>query len=153
MPESIEIQPLAHPPDTTLRVPGSKSITNRALIIAALAEGRSRLHGALFSDDTRYMSQALRDLGIPVDSDEAAASLVVVGGGGHIPVSKADLFIGNSGTSIRFLAALVSLGHGTYRLDGVPRMRRGRGLRARHRLSASPHPIIGPSGRPLPDAR
>jgi 3-phosphoshikimate 1-carboxyvinyltransferase len=123
MPESIEILPLAHPPDTSLRVPGSKSITNRALIIAALAEGRSHLHGALFSDDTRYMSQALRDLGIPVESDEAAASLEVVGGGGHIPVSQADLFIGNSGTSVRFLAALVSLGHGTYRLDGVPRMR------------------------------
>jgi 3-phosphoshikimate 1-carboxyvinyltransferase len=123
MSESIEIQPLAHPPNTAVEVPGSKSITNRALVIAALADGRSRLRGALFSDDTRYMVQALRDLGLTVESDEAAATLEVVGAGGRIPVSQAELFVGNSGTTVRFLAAFVALGHGVYRLDGVPRMR------------------------------
>ncbi len=123
MADWIEIEPLTRPPDATLRVPGSKSITNRALVTAALAEGRSRLEGALFSEDTRRMAEALRALGIRVDSDEATAVLEVEGAGGRIPVVEADLFVGNSGTTVRFLTALVTLGHGRYRLDGVPRMR------------------------------
>jgi 3-phosphoshikimate 1-carboxyvinyltransferase len=123
MPDEISIRPLARPPDASVRVPGSKSLTNRALIVAALAEGRSRLRGALFSDDTRYMLQALRALGIPIDADEPAASLAVEGAGGRVPAAEADLFVGNSGTTVRFLTAFVALGHGRYRLDGIPRMR------------------------------
>ena len=119
----LELAPVTRPVVGTARVPGSKSITNRALLIAALADGPSTLTGALFSDDTRYMAAALNQLGIQVVGDEIAASFTVQGGAGVIPATSADLFVGNSGTSMRFLAAAVALGHGTYRLDGVPRMR------------------------------
>ncbi len=119
----MELAPVSRPVVGTAYVPGSKSITNRALLIAALAEGESILTGALFSDDTRYMAAALNQLGIRVIGDEQAQSFTVEGCGGNIPATEAELFLGNSGTSVRFLAAAVALGHGTYRLDGVPRMR------------------------------
>jgi 3-phosphoshikimate 1-carboxyvinyltransferase len=122
-PDALPIQPLDAPPDTTIAVPGSKSLTNRALILAALAEGRSTLRGALASDDTRVMVDSLRRLGLDVEADEAAETLTVAGRGGAIPASEAELFLGNSGTSIRFLTALAALGRGHYRLDGVARMR------------------------------
>jgi 3-phosphoshikimate 1-carboxyvinyltransferase len=121
--ETLEIRPLPGPPDTVVRVPGSKSITNRALLIAALAEGESELNGVLFSDDTRYMTAALRDLGIEVECDEAAARVRVAGRSGEWPVKEADLFVGNAGTTMRFLLAALCLGHGHYRIDGAPRMR------------------------------
>ncbi|HWV23659.1 MAG TPA: 3-phosphoshikimate 1-carboxyvinyltransferase [Thermomicrobiales bacterium] len=119
----LELAPVSRPIVGTASIPGSKSITNRALLIAALAEGESLLTGALFSDDTRYMAAALNLLGIRVIGDEQAESFTIQGCSGTIPVDEADLFLGNSGTSMRFLAAAVALGHGTYRLDGVPRMR------------------------------
>jgi 3-phosphoshikimate 1-carboxyvinyltransferase len=106
-----------------VRVPGSKSITNRALLVAALADGPSALVGALHSDDTRYMAEALNALGVPVGSDEPGASFRVQGGGGTFLAPEADLFVGNSGTTMRFLTAALPLGHGHYRIDGVPRMR------------------------------
>ncbi len=117
------IEPLAHPPDATVRVPGSKSITNRALLIAALAEGPSDLHGALFSDDTRYMAAALDQLGIAVTLDPAAARIDVRGGGGGWTAGTAELFVGNAGTAMRFLVAALCLGQGRYRIDGTARMR------------------------------
>ena len=117
------IQPLAHPVNAAVTLPGSKSYTNRALIIAALADGESTLRQALFSDDTVYMCQALRALGIPVAADEAANTFTVDGQGGAVPAGRADLFVGNSGTSARFLTALAALGQGRYCVDGVPRMR------------------------------
>jgi 3-phosphoshikimate 1-carboxyvinyltransferase len=104
-------------------VPGSKSITNRALLVAALADGVSELRSALHSDDTLYMAEALNALGIGVESDEANARFRIAGGGGTFPATEADLFVGNSGTTMRFLAAALPLGHGRYRIDGVPRMR------------------------------
>jgi 3-phosphoshikimate 1-carboxyvinyltransferase len=104
-------------------VPGSKSITNRALLVAALADGGSELRGALHSDDTRYMAAALNALGVCVESDEADASFRIVGGGGTFPAAEADLFVGNAGTAMRFLTAALPLGHGRFRIDGVPRMR------------------------------
>ena len=126
MTKSIEIQPCG-PVQGTIRPPGSKSITNRALICAALADGNSTLTGALDSDDTRFMVDSLKKLGIDVTASENNTRLVVEGCGGNIPADKADLFIGNSGTSVRFLTAAVSIGSGdresSYRLDGVPRMR------------------------------
>lgn len=120
---TIEIKPLSRPPEATVRVPGSKSVTNRALVAAALAEGRSRLTGALFSDDTRYMIAGLRALGFDVHSHETETAVEISGAAGQVPAGEADLFVGNSGTTVRFLTALVALGHGRYRLDGVPRMR------------------------------
>src|SRR5262245_30860583 len=106
-----------------IRPPGSKSITNRALVCAALANGTSTLTGALDSEDTRVMIESLRRLGIAVESRDDGTTLIVHGCGGKIPASSADLFVGNSGTTIRFLTAMCALGHGTYRLDGVERMR------------------------------
>jgi 3-phosphoshikimate 1-carboxyvinyltransferase len=120
---SLDIQPVAGPVDAVVTVPGSKSDTNRALLAAALAEGRSRLRGALFSDDTRYMMEALRRLGFTVEGEEEARTIVIDGLGGRIPAAAADLFVGNAGTAMRFLTAFVALGRGRYRLDGVERMR------------------------------
>lgn len=107
--------------DATLRVPGSKSLTNRALVIAALADGAGRIDGALVAEDSEVLIRALRSLGIEVDA--RGASIEVRGAGGHVPRSSAELDLRLSGTSIRFLTALVALGHGRYRLDGVERMR------------------------------
>ncbi|MCY4436951.1 MAG: 3-phosphoshikimate 1-carboxyvinyltransferase [Chloroflexi bacterium] len=117
------IQPINHPVNATVTLPGSKSYTNRALILAALADGTSTLRQALFSDDTVYMADALRQLGIPVWANESDSTFVVEGKGGSIPASEADLFVGLSGTSARFLTAFAALGHGRYGVDGVPRMR------------------------------
>src|SRR5687768_8243159 len=88
-----------------------------------MAEGRSVLRNALFSDDTQYMSAALRSLGIVLEEDEANDSFDVEGQGGRIPAAEANLFIGNAGTAARFLTAFVSLGKGVFRIDGVERMR------------------------------
>jgi 3-phosphoshikimate 1-carboxyvinyltransferase len=106
-----------------IRPPGSKSITNRALVCAALASGDSTLEGVLDSDDTRVMREALVALGINLQHDAAHDTVVIAGCDGKIPAAKADLFVGNSGTTVRFLAAMLALGHGEYRLDGVARMR------------------------------
>jgi len=121
--DAIAIRPLTAPPDAIVRVPGSKSISNRVALLAALADGRSVLDGVLFSDDTRYMAAALRALGIAVEADEAAARLTVDGGGGTWPRDAAELSVGNAGTAMRFLVAALCLGHGRYRIDGSARMR------------------------------
>jgi 3-phosphoshikimate 1-carboxyvinyltransferase len=120
--DTIEIQP-SGPLCGTIRPPGSKSITNRALVCAALADGQSMLTGALDSEDTRVMIEALRQLGIAVDHDPDTRTVRLTGCAGRIPASEADLYVGNSGTTVRFLTAVVTLGHGTFRLDGTPRMR------------------------------
>ena len=122
MTNAIEIHP-SGPVSGSIRPPGSKSITNRALVCAALAEGESILSGALDSEDTRVMIQALKELGLAIDHDLAARTIRVAGCGGRPPASQADLYLANSGTSIRFLTAMVTLGHGAFRLDGTPRMR------------------------------
>ncbi len=116
--------PASGPLDATVGVPGSKSLTNRALVAAALADGTSVLSNVLIAEDTMLMIEALRALGIAVTVDEASCTAEVTGCRGHIPESEADLFCGNSGTTIRFLTAMTALGHGTYRLDGIARMRR-----------------------------
>ena len=122
MTDAIEIRPTG-PLRASVRPPGSKSITNRALVCAALAEGRSTLTGTLDSEDTRVMIEALRQLSIAVRHDPATAVVEVAGCGGQLPVDQANLYVANSGTTVRFLTALLTLGHGTYRLDGTPRMR------------------------------
>lgn len=104
-------------------MPGSKSITNRALVLAALAEGKTTLTNALFADDTVRMCEGLRALGFVIGADAAAETFAVHGRGGVIPASRATLFVGNSGTTIRFLTPTVALGRGEFVLDGVERMR------------------------------
>jgi 3-phosphoshikimate 1-carboxyvinyltransferase len=103
--------------------PGSKSLTNRALVLAALGEGACELNNVLFADDTLVMLDGLSRLGFGVEIDRGAKRVTVRGGGGRIPGGSAELFCGNSGTTIRFLTALVALGTGEYVLDGVGRMR------------------------------
>ena len=123
-PEKFEIVPLTKVPKTMVSVPGSKSITNRALVLAALS-GNCTIFDALHSEDTAVMVQCLRALGfrVHVDWDAAIISVSRPSGCPLIPETTANLFTGNSGTTMRFLTALVALGHGTYRLDGVERMR------------------------------
>jgi 3-phosphoshikimate 1-carboxyvinyltransferase len=133
-----------------IRPPGSKSITNRALVCAALASGQSTLAGALDSDDTQVMIAALRQLGIQIDTAAAdpadGQTLAVTGCGGRLPAERADLFVGNSGTTIRFLAPMVALGHGEFRLDGTARMRErpiGDLLDAMRKLGAAARSELG----------
>ncbi len=132
LPELIEIIPLDKPVRAEITVPGSKSITNRALILAALADGEVTLEGALWSEDTQVMTEALLKLGFEVkvqnDPNEFCNRRITVKGqGGRIPNAGTaekplELFVGNAGTAARFLAAMVCLGNGVYRLSGVPRM-------------------------------
>jgi 3-phosphoshikimate 1-carboxyvinyltransferase len=132
LPELIEIVPLDQPVRAEITVPGSKSITNRALILAALADGEVTLTGALWSEDTQIMVACLQKLGFEIrvenDPEEFCNRTITVKGlGGKIPkagtVEKPlELFVGNAGTAARFLSAFVCLGKGVYRLSGVPRM-------------------------------
>lgn len=132
LPELIEIIPLSGPVEALITVPGSKSITNRALVLAALADGEVTLNGALWSEDTQVMVEALRSLGFAVevetDPDESCNRVLRVRGqGGDVPkagteAAPLEIFVGNAGTAARFLAALCCLGQGVYRLHGVERM-------------------------------
>ena len=106
-----------------VRLPGSKSITNRAFLIAALAKGRTRLHNLLKSDDTRYMGEALQKLGVHIDFSDDFSEAVVEGSGKPMSVDGAvDLFLGNAGTAMRSLTAALSLGKGQFALTGEERM-------------------------------
>jgi len=116
--------PASGPLGATVIIPGSKSVTNRALMAAALADGTSVLRNVLFADDTLLMMEALRTLGIAVTADEGDCAVEVTGCNGQIPESGVDLFCGNSGTTIRFLSAMVALGNGRFLLDGIARMRK-----------------------------
>ncbi|MCH7988328.1 MAG: hypothetical protein IID46_04160 [Planctomycetes bacterium] len=123
MNDPLLIQPVAGPVCGSIRPPGSKSLTNRALIVAAMAEGQSRLTGLLDSTDTQVMLESLHRLGIEVRHDKDECVVDVMGCAGKPPATEADLRLENSGTSIRFLTALCTLGNGTFRLDGNERMR------------------------------
>ncbi len=103
-------------------VPGSKSITNRALLLATLAEGISTLRGVLFSDDSRHFLKCVQDLGFETQVDEAGR--LVKGLGGAVPLTKADLYVGSAGTAARFLTACLGLSEGIYHMDASEQMRR-----------------------------
>lgn len=124
MTQSLPIQPFTAPVRGVARVPGSKSITNRALALAALCHEVVTLRGALFSRDTRIMIAALRALGLQVDADEAAQTIRVTGQGGEFPAAEAVIDVGNAGTAARFLTAILCLRKGgRYTLDGDAAMR------------------------------
>ncbi len=106
-----------------VRVPGSKSYTHRVLIAAALAGGQSLIDGALFSRDTELTAAALTQMGAQVNADEKHKHFEVNGTGGRLSSSSREIFLENSGTSMRLLAAIAALGQGDYILDGSPRMR------------------------------
>ena len=132
LPDLIEIIPPAKVPVAEVTVPGSKSITNRALILAALGRGTTVLTGALWSEDTQVMVACLQRLGYEIEvrddpNEPSNRTFTVVGLGGQVPQGGSaehplDLFVGNAGTAARFLAAFVCLGQGVYRLSGVKRM-------------------------------
>lgn len=127
LPDILELKPLAKAPNCTITVPGSKSITNRALILAALADGKCTLRGALWADDTQVMVDSLQKLGFsvkvsPDPTEECNRTIEVEGRGGELPAKKAELYVGNAGTAARFLSALVALGRGEYRITGDARM-------------------------------
>ncbi|MBS0243483.1 MAG: 3-phosphoshikimate 1-carboxyvinyltransferase [Proteobacteria bacterium] len=132
LPDLVEIIPPQSRIDATVVLPGSKSITNRALILAALADGRVRLEGALWSEDTQAMVECLHALGFAIEvaadpHEPANRVLVVDGKGGKIPnmgspEKPLELFVENAGTAARFLLAFLCLGSGVSRLSGVPRM-------------------------------
>ena len=115
----LELAPISRAAGT-VRLPGSKSISNRILLLAALAEGETRILDLLDSDDTRHMLAALRQLGIACEHEEPA--LRVRGAGGAFKVKSADLFLGNAGTAFRPLTAVLALCGGDYRLSGLARM-------------------------------
>ena len=116
----LDLDPI-HSVSGTVKLPGSKSISNRVLLLAALASGETRLHDLLDSDDTRVMQDALRTLGIAVKRGDRGET-VVTGAGGAFPVKAAELFLGNAGTAFRPLTAALALCGGEYRLSGVARM-------------------------------
>ena len=119
---SVTITPPVAPLCGSVQPPGSKSITNRVLLLAALANGESRLEGALKSDDTRYMAEALRAMGVAIDEPDAGS--FVVRGTGRLHAPPAPLFLGNAGTATRFLTAAAALVDGRVVVDGDGHMRR-----------------------------
>ena len=129
---SYVVKKVEKPHEIVTSVPGSKSITNRALLLAALSDGTSVLHGVLFSDDSRYFMQALVDLGFFVAIDEANKTVTVVGCGGSIPCANtrkagdvdATIYVGSAGTAARFLTAFLGLSEGKYRIDASEQMRK-----------------------------
>ncbi len=125
LPDLLPIRPFTQPVRGEVTLPGSKSITNRALLLAALCDAPVTLTGALFSEDTEIMAVALRQLGFDVQEDEAKKTIHIVGRGGEIPAKEATLHVGLAGTAARFLTALCAAAKsGVYRLDGVPQMRK-----------------------------
>ncbi len=118
---SLDIPPLAHA-GGTIALPGSKSISNRALLLSALATGATRVRGLLDADDVDRMLDALVALGVRVDRETTGREFVVHGTGGAFPVRRAKLFLGNAGTAFRPLTAALALAGGHYELSGVSRM-------------------------------
>lgn len=121
----LSIKPFRKFRRASVTPPGSKSITNRALVLAALRTGTTRLTGTLFSEDTRTMIECLRRLGFRVEADEAVRTVEIAGLGGEIPASRAELFVANAGTAARFLTAMLVLKKGgEFFLDGSEAMRK-----------------------------
>lgn len=119
-----QVKKVENPHDIITSVPGSKSITNRALLIAALANGTSVLHGVLFSDDSRHFMQALYDLGFPIHVDEEEKTVTIEGFGGEIPNEEAEVYVGSAGTAARFLTAFLGMSKGRYRLTASEQMKK-----------------------------
>ena len=158
--DQTEITPVTKPLSAIVTVPGSKSITNRALLIAAMAEGRSVLENVLFSDDTIRMLEALKLLGFQIAIEQDEKRVTVNGLGGQIPSSGCDLRIGGAGTAMRFLIPFLTLARGKFRIDGNKRMRErpiGPLLDAMQRLGVSVYserdnrcpPVIADSRNPF----
>ncbi len=157
LPPAVEVVPPSRPVQAAVTIPGSKSITNRALVLAALARGPVTLEGALWSEDTQVMVDCLGRLGFdvrvePDPGDAFNRRITVLGRGGEIPragtaESPLELHVANAGTATRFLTALVCLGRGSYRLTGVPRMHERPQSALFEALRNLGYAIDSPSGR------
>lgn len=106
------------------QVPGSKSITNRALLIAAMANGTSHLKNALFSDDSRYFLSSLQSLGFAAEGKEETGEVTITGLGGRIPKKQAEIYVGSAGTAARFLTAMLGLSDGEYLIQASEQMKK-----------------------------
>ena len=122
------MQPFTTSPVMEVTVPGSKSMTNRALLLAALAEGRSVLKGVLFSDDSRVFMEALQTLGYDVSIDEKRSEVALEGHGGKLPQENVEIYVGSAGTAARFLTAMLALSGGRYEVTSSEQMK-GRPMR------------------------
>lgn len=152
LPDPFPIEPLASPPDATVVLPGSKSITNRALVTAAMAEGDTELQGALFAEDTDAMVEGLRALGITIEVDEAAARVRVEGCGGELPGVSATVNARQSGTTGRFLTPVAALGAAPVVVDGESQLRdrpMGDQIRALREMGVSVEELGEPGRLPL----
>ncbi len=124
MEEVYEVKKLDRPVHWVTEVPGSKSITNRALLIAALTGGTVTLKGVLFSDDSRCFLGALQSLGVPVEVREEKKQVTVTGCCGRIPRKEGEVYVGSAGTAARFLTAMLGLSEGTYVIQASPQMQK-----------------------------
>lgn len=119
-----KVHKLDTPVDWVVEVPGSKSMTNRALLMAALADGRTTLRGVLFSDDSRYFLGSLQSLGFGVETDEAAKVVTVEGRNGRIPATEGEIYVGSAGTAARFLTAMLAMAEGTFVVNASQQMKK-----------------------------
>lgn len=124
----FKMKPFAEKPDICVTVPGSKSITNRALLLAALSGGRSVLRGVLFSDDSRVFMEALRTIGYTVAVNEDEAEVTIEGRGTKLPKENVSVYVGSAGTAARFLTAMLALSGGRYEVTSSEQMK-GRPMR------------------------
>ena len=124
-PDPLAVKPFTRPVSGAVEVPGSKSITNRMLILACMASNKVELTGALLSDDSQYMVESLQKLGFRVTIDSAKKSIHVSGTSGNIPSDEASLFVGVAGTAARFLTAFCATRNGgRFEIDGTPQMQK-----------------------------
>ena len=152
LPDPFPIAVASGPLDADVRVPGSKSVTNRALVCAALASGTSTLEGALFADDTAAMLGVLAALGLSTVADEAGERITVVGCGGVVPATSETIDVRQSGTTARFALPLLALGSGRYEVTAHPQMQArpmGTTLDALARLGATTQASAIPGHLPL----
>ena len=124
MSETYAVKKINTPVDWTVTVPGSKSMTNRALLIAALAECKMELEGVLFSDDSRYFLSSLQSLGFLLEIDEKEKRVVLAGCGGRIPKKEAEIYVGSAGTAARFLTAMLGCSDGRYTIQASEQMKK-----------------------------
>lgn len=122
--QMYEVKKLPYHPKLDVTVPGSKSMTNRALLLAALAEGESTVSGILFSDDSNVFLQALKDVGFSLQIDMQEKRVTIEGKGGRLPRSQANIYVGSAGTAARFLTAMVAMSDGEYRIDASAQMKK-----------------------------
>lgn len=121
---SYKVKQLKNPVHWTVEVPGSKSITNRALLMAALTQGTVKLKGVLFSDDSRYFLSSLQSLGYAVHIDEVQREVEVEGHGSIIPKKESEIYVGSAGTAARFLTAMLGLAEGTFVIQASEQMKK-----------------------------